>query len=164
MSASKPINKESVRQAILSHLQAELNLLAGAVELARDEASNEESRARSKYDTHSQEAAYLAEGQGRVAAEIEASLRSYAALACPTFSAEAPIAIGALVTLEQRGKSSCYFFGPRAGGIEVTVDDHSILVVTPQSPLGRALLGKRAGDTLPGTGRAAAPQRIATVA
>jgi transcription elongation GreA/GreB family factor len=163
VTASNQINKESVRHAILLHLQAELKLLAGAVELARDEASNEESRARSKYDTHSQEAAYLAEGQGRVAAEIEESLRNYAALACPTFAAGAPIALGALVTLEQRGKTTCYFLGPRAGGIEIQVEGQSILVVTPQSPLGRSLLGKRAGDALTGAGRNAAPQHITAV-
>lgn len=164
MPAPTPINKDSIRQAILSHLQAELTLLAGAVELARDEASNEESRARSKYDTHSQEAAYLAEGQGRVAAEIEESLRSYAALTCPAFSAQTPIALGALVTLEQRGRTVCYFLGPRAGGVEVSVDGQTILVVTPQSPLGRSLLGKRVGDTLTPAGRGAAPQQIVSVA
>jgi transcription elongation GreA/GreB family factor len=161
--APAPINKDSVRHAILRHLQAELTLLAGAVELARDEASNEESRARSKYDTHSQEAAYLAEGQGRVAAEIEESLRSYAALTCPTFPPDAPIALGALVELGAPGKTARYFLGPRAGGIEVTVDGQSILVVTPQSPLGRSLLGQRAGDTLTAAGRAK-PQRIVSVA
>lgn len=163
MSTSPPINKDSVRRAILRHLQAELALLAGAVELARDEASNEESRARSKYDTHSQEAAYLAEGQGRVAAEIEESIRHYVALACPSFAADTPIALGALVTLAQHGKTTRYFLGPRAGGIEVIIDEQSILVITPQSPLGRTLLGKRAGDSLPGTGRNAAPQHIAHV-
>jgi transcription elongation GreA/GreB family factor len=162
--STTPLNKESVRQAILRHLQAELTLLAGAVELARDEASNEESRARSKYDTHSQEAAYLAEGQGRIAAEIEESLRSYAALTCPAFTAATPIALGALIELEHRGTTTRYFLGPRAGGIEIQVEGQRILVVTPQSPLGRSLLGKRTGDTLPGTGRGAPAQRIAAVA
>ena len=117
----------------------------------------------SDLDTHSQEAAYLAEGQGRVATEIEESLRSYAALACPTFATGAPIALGALVTLEQRGKNTCYFLGPRAGGIEVHVEGQSILVVTPQSPLGRSLLGKRAGEALPAPGRNAPPQLITAV-
>jgi transcription elongation GreA/GreB family factor len=158
------MNKDSVRQAILRHLQAELTLLVGAVALARDEATNEESRARSKYDTHSQEAAYLAEGQGRIAAEIEESLRSYSALACPDFAANAPIALGALVTLETRGKSTRYFLGPRAGGIEVNVEGETVLVVTPQSPLGRALLGQRVGDTLPSAGRGTTAQRIVAVA
>ena len=61
----------TLRDEICRRLRAQLSLQTGAAALARDEATNEESRARSKYDTHSQEAAYLAEGQGRIAAEIE---------------------------------------------------------------------------------------------
>ena len=45
-----------------------------AAALARDEAISEESRPENKYDTHSQEAAYLAEGQARLAGEIEADI------------------------------------------------------------------------------------------
>ena len=48
--------------------------------------------------------------------------------------------------LEHGGEPSIYFLGPRAGGTEVIHDRKEILVITPQSPLGEQLLGKKAGD------------------
>ena len=62
---------------------------------------------------------------------------------------------GALVELETGGEHSFYFIGPRAGGTEVVYDKKEIFVITPQSPLGEQLLGKKQGDqpqlTLGGT-------------
>ena len=44
-------------------------------------------------------------------------------------------------------KNSFYFIGPRAGGTEVMHDRKEILVITPQSPLGEQLMGKKPGDS-----------------
>ncbi len=41
-----------------------------------------------------------------------------------------------------------YFLGPCAGGTSVEVDGDEVLVITPASPLGRDLMGKRAGDRI----------------
>ena len=160
------MNKSPIREAILAQLRAELALQVGAAQSARDEAISEESRAASKYDTHGQEAAYLAEGQAKLAGEIEASLALYAALPLPEFGPGEVIALGALVELSARGRSSWYFLGPRAGGLELRVDDREILVLTPQSPLGRQLLGRRVGDLvqMPGRGGAVTGQKIVSVA
>lgn len=159
------MNKSTLREAILAQLRAELALQVGAAQSARDEAISEESRAASKYDTHGQEAAYLAEGQAKLAAEIDVGLALYAALPLPEFGPDAVIALGALVELSARGRSAWYFLGPRAGGLELRVDDREILVLTPQSPLGRQLLGKRVGDLvqMPGRGGAATAQKIVSV-
>ena len=145
-----------MRDAILRQLRTDLALQAKAAALARDEATNEESRARSKYDTHSQEAAYLAEGQARIAADIEASLAAYTALPLPAFHASDPIALGALVEVEAAGRRTWYFLGPRAGGLELQSEGRAILMLTAQSPLGRELLGKRVGDEVKAPGRGAA--------
>ena len=63
---------------------------------------------------------------------------------------------------DMRAQEAAYL-GPRAGGTEFSVGDRRILVVTPASPLGRQLLGRRRGDTvtLPGAKR---PLAIASVA
>lgn len=159
------MQKSAVRSAILAQLRRDLATQVDAAHLARDEAISEESRAENKYDTHSQEAAYLAEGQARLAAEIEASIAQYTSLSLPDFAPDAAVAVGALVELRSSaGKSAWYFLGPRAGGMELRVEDRDLLVLTPQSPLGRQLLGKRIGDsvTTPGRG-AAAVQQIASV-
>ena len=150
------MKKAALRQAILDQLHAELARQTGAAQLARDEAISEESRAENKYDTHSQEAAYLAEGQARLAGEIEQNLEYYAAMPLPDFGPDDVIALGAVVEMKGRGRTAWYFLGPRAGGLEVEVDGREVLVLTPQSPLGRALLGRRTGDvvTTPGRGGA----------
>jgi transcription elongation GreA/GreB family factor len=63
------------------------------------------------------------------------------------------------VELENGGETLFYFVGPRAGGTEVMYDKQEILVITPQSPLGEQLLGKKSGDspqlTLGGTRKSA---------
>ena len=64
------VKKSELRDAIIRHLRDELTRQTNAATMARDEAISEESRAESKWDTHSQEAAYLAEGQARLAVEI----------------------------------------------------------------------------------------------
>jgi hypothetical protein len=142
------MNKETLRQLIVAELdEARLNQERAAT-LARDEATHEESRPESKYDTHSQEAAYLAEGQARLAAELAAARTALAALPLPDFDATVPIALGALVELEQPRGSAWYFLGPAAGGTSVFVDGREILVVTPHSPLGRQLMGATLGATI----------------
>ena len=159
------MKKSVLREAILAQLRAELARQTGAALLARDEAISEESRAENKYDTHSQEAAYLAEGQARQAGEVETSLAHYAAMPLPDFAPGDLIALGAVVELGREGTGAWYFLGPRAGGLELHVEGRNVLVLTPQSPLGRELLGKRAGDTvrLPGRG-GAVEHRIRSVA
>ena len=158
------MNKLALRDQILVQLRAELATQTAAAHLARDEAISEESKPENQYDTHSLEAGYLAEGQARLAAEIRASIEAYQTLAPTTFKPGDPIAIGALVELEAHGRSAWYFLGPRAGGLEIPLEGHLVLVLTPQSPLGRELLGRREGENVSVPGRGApAKQRIALV-
>lgn len=161
-----PVKKSDLREAILRELHQELARQTDAAVMARDEAISEESRAENKWDTHSQEAAYLAEGQARLAGEIGASIELYRTLPLPDFSAADTIALGALIEVASASdaRSSWYFLGPRAGGLELQVDATLVQVLTPQSPLGRQLLGRRVGDTIAGVGRArATAQRIVSL-
>jgi transcription elongation GreA/GreB family factor len=43
---------------------------------------------------------------------------------------------------------SWYFIGPRAGGTEVTHAGNEITVITPQSPIGQLLVGRKQGEKL----------------
>ena len=149
------MDKSALRDAILQQLREELARQTTAAELARDEAISEESQPENKWDTHSQEAAYLAEGQAKQVAEIRAAIEAYGTLPLPTFGANDLIALGAIVEVEtgSDGRGSWYFLGPRAGGLEVVVAHRPILVLTPQSPVGRQLIGRRVGDTVQSAGR-----------
>ena len=156
------MNKSALRAAILERLRADLAQQAAAAHLARDEAISEESRPENKYDTHSQEAAYLAEGQARMANEISQSIAQYVSLPLPDFAPDAPIALGAVISVDTGRGKTWYVVGPRAGGLEVDLDGRAVLIITPQSPLGRQLMGKRAGDSVTLAGRTT-PWRIVAV-
>lgn len=144
------VRKTTLREAIIHQLRQELARQTSAAESARDEAISEESRADSKWDTHSQEAAYLAEGQAKLAVEIGESIALYENLPLPDFGPGDPLALGALVELEAvtTQQRTWYLLGPRAGGLELALDAHPVLLLTPQSPLGRQLIGRRVGDTV----------------
>lgn len=159
------MNKTTVRNLILAQLRSALELQTRAALLSRDEAISEESRPENQYDMHSQEAAYLAEGQARHAAEISAALTAFEAMADNTLPTKSPVAVGALVEVASGQSTTAWFFiGPSGGGLEIEVEGRTVLVLTPQSPLGRELLGKRAGALLRLPGRPnAAPQHIVSV-
>ena len=140
------MNKRAIVKKIIAKLAGELEVYFRAAQFSRAEATHESSKAESKYDTRGLEASYLARGQSRQAAELESAIAEFEKLAVKNFGAGEPIGPGALVTLEHGGETLFYFIGPRAGGTEVAHDKKEILVITPQSPLGEQLMGKRAGD------------------
>lgn len=167
MAPAPSVNKSVVRDRIVFELRSELVRQTDAAHLARDEAISEESRAENKYDTHSQEAAYLAEGQAKLAAEIAEAIALYESLPLASAPGTAPAdpvaAIGSLVEINARSGRRWYFLGPRQGGLEFELEGVPVLVLTPQSPLGRQLLGRRAGDQVPLPGSGAPVARIARV-
>jgi transcription elongation GreA/GreB family factor len=149
------MDKSRLRQLIVDTLLAELAVLTRAANMAREEATSEESKAESKYDTRGQEAAYLAEGQARLAIDLQETIAAFQALPLSSFGPSDRIGLGALVTLEATGgRKSRYLIGPGRGGLEVESEGEVLTVVTPPSPLGRQLLGKVTGDAvqLPGRG------------
>lgn len=153
------MNKRALIKKITAKLTGELGIYFRAAQFSRAEATHESSKAESKYDTRGLEASYLARGQSRQAAELEAAIAEFEKLPVKKFGAEDAISLGALVELENGGENLFYFIGPRAGGTEVLHDKKEILVITPQSPLGEQLLGKKQGErpqlTLGGTKQAA---------
>lgn len=159
------MTKEPLRAAILSALEAELARQTHAALDARDESISEESRAENKYDTHAQEAAYLAEGQARLATEIAESLSTWRALVFPA-PGHPIIQLGSLVSLQTGRQTDRILLGPANGGLSVPApetNDGEITVVTPASPLGRALLGRAAGDALPPLRKGAPAPKIVAV-
>jgi transcription elongation GreA/GreB family factor len=140
------VNKTELIQKIIAQLVAEMEGYARSARSAHAEATDEQSKAENKYDTRGLEASYLARGQSRQAAETAEALEQFAALPLRDFGPADPIDLGALVVLETKTGTTSYFIGPRAGGTEIKHGRLEILVITPQSPLGRQLIGKKQGD------------------
>jgi transcription elongation GreA/GreB family factor len=140
------VNKTTLIKKIIEHLAAELAVYHKAARAAHAEATHEQSRAENKYDTRGLEASYLARGQSKQAAEIAQAMEQFQKIPERNFEKSEPIDIGALIELKGGGESSFYFMGPRAGGTEVACEKKEILVITPQSPLGQQLVGKKQGE------------------
>jgi transcription elongation GreA/GreB family factor len=139
------MNKTHIQALIIDRLQADLQIAKDALKASHEAATHAESKAENKYDTRGLEAAYLADGQRRRLNEIETALASYRNLTVRPQGDE-PIKIGALVSLEQNGVGRWLFLGPDAAGLRISAQGTDILVITPHSPLGQALLGRYEGD------------------
>lgn len=140
------MNKTELLKQIVAALADSLAVLDKAARASHFEATHESSKAENKYDTRGLEAAYLAGGQARAAKEIIDAIKIYDSMAPRQFAAADPIDVGAVVELKTDRESSLYFIGPKSGGLEVTFKKKELVVITPQSPLGENLMGKKMGD------------------
>ncbi|MGH7997187.1 MAG: GreA/GreB family elongation factor [Opitutaceae bacterium] len=143
------MDKRKLIAAIVAQLEAERGVIVAAAQSAREEATDPESKQEGQYDMRGQAAAYLAEGQARLAAELAEAIAAFRALPADPLHAGASAGLGSFVVLETAGKAQAYFLGPSRGGLEVAIEGASVLVITPASPLGRQMLGRRAGDPVP---------------
>jgi transcription elongation GreA/GreB family factor len=136
------ISKSAIVKKIIAQLGEELETLADAAAKMHADASDESNKAEDQYDTRGLETAYIASSQARQATQTEEALAAYQALKLAKFTARSPIDLTALVELESRGERLWYFLGPKAGGIEVG----EVMVITPESPIGQEITGKKVGD------------------
>jgi transcription elongation GreA/GreB family factor len=141
------MNKSQLLKEIVAALGESLETLERAARASHNEATHESSRAESKYDTRGLEAAYLAGGQARQAREIMESMKLYSSLETRDFAPTELIDLTAVVKLETDGAPFLYFVGPKSGGVEVNFNGDEITVITPQSPLGQNLVGKKSGQS-----------------
>ena len=142
------MKKASLIQKIIASLDTELELYAKSARAAHEEATHEQSKAENKYDTRGLEASYLAHGQSRQAAETLQAREEFLSLKARDFRPDDAIDLGALVELDGSDMHALYFIGPRAGGTEIVHQKKTVLVITPQSPLGSQLLGRKQGERL----------------
>ncbi len=156
------MTKAALVRELRAALETALDAARRAHTAAADGATNPESRAENSKDTRGLELSYLARGQAQRVAELEAAVTELGVFAPRAFGEGAAIGLGALVTADEDGASRRLFVANHGGGTVLAGDVH---VVTPASPLGRALLGKRAGDeveiALPGRTRTLALEGVA---
>ena len=79
---------------------------------------------------------------------MEEAIAQFRGLTLHEFGAKDAIDLSAFVELHGEGGSTRYFIGPRAGGTEIVHAGKTVLVITPQSPLGQQLMGAKSGDRL----------------
>ena len=140
------MTKQQIHQAFIDQLQCELESLSAAAKNSFDVATDEAHQAESKYDTFSLESSYLARGQAMRVEELREALLRLDTMPLPAFGPSTPIDHGALVRLGvDDGSTQAVFVAPVAGGEEMIVDDEEIIIVSPGSPLGRAVMSQTEG-------------------
>lgn len=92
----------------------------------------------------------LARGQGQRDAVARAALDALDAFHPRPLKRGESIGLGAIVEVEDGDCGRTLFIAPVGAGAELTAPggDGFVQVITPQSPFGRALIGKRLGDTV----------------
>ena len=140
------MDKKIVLKAVIAALEEELRRQLKGQATAAEGATHAEAKAETKWDTCGLEQSYLARGLANQIEELAVqfdNLRSFV----PRDYTGIPIGVGALVEAEVDGYTDLFFLLECGGGTEVEVDGREITVITPESPVGSALVGKNEGDT-----------------
>ena len=142
------MDKKKLIQQIIQVLDRDVASLKSAALETYAAATGEESKPENKYDTRALEASYLAGAQAKRVLDLESSLNIYKFLEIKSFTPTSRIESTALVEVDFDGKVTHVFIVPARGSLTLTFEGIAIQVITPQSPLGEALLGARMGDVV----------------
>jgi transcription elongation GreA/GreB family factor len=133
-------DKAALKRELLAQLEAQLASARAAHTSAIEGAIDDEARPENDKDTRGLEQSYLARGHAQRVAELETAITVVEAM---TTAKSARVALGAVVTVEEDDRERTLYIAPHGGGL---VLEGEITVVTPTSPMGRALLGKQVDD------------------
>lgn len=141
------MNKENLKIAIIAHLKIDHDLLLQAAKKAHEAATHEDNIPDSKYETLALEASYIAQGQANRAQEIAGAIQTFEQLVLRKFDDDSEIRLTALVQLlDEEEQEKWVLLAPQAGGLAVDIESREVMLITPASPLGRALIGSCCGD------------------
>jgi transcription elongation GreA/GreB family factor len=141
--------KAAVREALRAHLTAALERMLHAARESAAAATHPEAKAEGDKDMRSTETSYVARGQAMRAEDLGEDLLRVESRAWPRFDEDTPIDEGALVAIElEDERRRTFLILSFAGGSELDVDGHRVLVVSPDAPAGAELIGKREGDDI----------------
>ncbi len=138
------MTKETLKTELATRLRTELSARERAHRATIEGATHEEAKPENDKDTRALEQSYLARGEALRVEEMRQGVTDVEALALRPFREGEPAALGALVTADEDGSEVVLWLAPAGGGVKLA--GGAVQVVTPKSPLGRAVLGKRAGD------------------
>jgi transcription elongation GreA/GreB family factor len=145
------MDKRYLVQQLVARLRASAENARREAEAAAMEAREGASPAERSVDARvAIEYASLARGQARREGRARDELAALEAFRPLALAPSAPIAVGAVVEVEDDGEGRTFFLAPAGAGVELTMPggDGYLTVVTPASPLGRAVLGRKVGDSI----------------
>lgn len=139
-----PVDKSALVRELLQAVEHDLEVMVAAHKESHAGATHAESRAEDPKDMRSTEVSYLARGQAARVAELREAAATLKVFRPRSYAADAAIGLGAVVDLEdEQGDGRRVFLAPAGAGAGLSGE---ILVITPQSPLGQALVGRQLDD------------------
>jgi transcription elongation GreA/GreB family factor len=145
---SSPVDKAKLALVVRSRARRDLEVAIDAQRNTARGATHEESKPENDKDTRALEASYLARGQAARVEQLREAVALLDVLDVSAHGESTPIRGGSLLLLEEDGEQSLCFLAPVGTGLEVEVDERQVRVVSTRAPLGRALLGRQAGDAV----------------
>ncbi len=144
--------KADVRAVLRAELARLLEATAHAAAQSRAGAVHEDNRAEGDKDMRSTEQSYLARGQAMRAEELSEQLARFDQIEMPSFGPKSPIDVGALVlaTVESASGSvenKVLFISALGAGSSLSVGNARVVVISPSSPVGALLIGRKLGDS-----------------
>ena len=145
------MDKTFLVNQLVERLRESAAVARKAGQAAEDEARNGATPAEKRENARvTMEFAGLARGQKERAARAATELSTLETFRPPRLSTGGSIAIGAIVEVEDGAQGRTFFLAPVGAGVELSGPggDGFLSVVTPASPIGRAVLGRRVGDVV----------------
>ena len=140
-------DKEKLLDDLHRVIQHDLDALEHSQQETQRGATHEENRVEHAKDTRATEQSYLARGLAERVERLRETAEALTRLELRRFRPDDPIAVTALVTLEdEQGQTELWWIVPLAGGLAIPYASTIVRTVTPVAPLGRALIGCVAGD------------------
>lgn len=145
------MDKGFLIEQLAQHLRETQRTARVAMEAANTEAREGATPAERREDSRvAQESSGLARGHRARLERVTSELAMLDRFRPPRFSSKSPVGVGAIVEVEDGAEGRTLFLAPVGAGIELTGPggDGFLSVVTPSSPIGRAVLGRRIGDVV----------------
>lgn len=140
------LDKRQLLKALLERLTQEFERVKAQALDAAEGATHEDNRAEGDKDMRSTEASYIARGHAQRTALLEQSIARLSHLEVGAFADGDEIQVTALVELKHAKQRLTYFLVPVGGGERIVADGVTVQTLTPNSPLGAALVGLSVGD------------------
>ena len=132
--------KQAILDAVIDALETELARQVNANAQSNAGAAFSAANAGKQRDTTGFEAAHLARGYAQHALDLRHRIDELKAMEVEDFTGQ-EIDVGAVVEVDMDGGVDCYMLLNCGGGTEVKVDGKTVIVITPESPLGSRLMG-----------------------
>jgi hypothetical protein len=141
------MDKHALIRALIALLEHEITRATETAEQARAGAVHDEARPENDKDTRALEASYLARGQAQRVVDLQVAAKQLAFMEIRLFGPDDAIALSALIELASDDETRWYLLACAAGGRRIEHPAGSVDVLTPESPLGRALAGRQQGES-----------------